>query len=108
LRKADLFKTVLPSKIFESAAMARPIILGVEGESAELLRLADAGVCIEPENAQQLTDSLIHLADHPAERRRLGQNGREFVLTHFDRRVLADAYLALLLRVAAQQETVMA
>jgi glycosyltransferase involved in cell wall biosynthesis len=43
LRKCDLFKTVIPSKIFESMAMERPIILGVEGESSELLKSAKRG-----------------------------------------------------------------
>ena len=32
LIRKDLFRTVLPSKIFEAAAMKKPIILGVEGE----------------------------------------------------------------------------
>jgi len=31
LKKADTFKTVIPSKIFENAAMQKPILLGVEG-----------------------------------------------------------------------------
>jgi glycosyltransferase involved in cell wall biosynthesis len=31
LKKTDLFKTVIPSKIFEAMAMERPIVLGVEG-----------------------------------------------------------------------------
>ena len=56
LKKSDLFKTVIPSKIFESMAMEKPIILGVEGESADIVRAADSGYCIEPENAEELAD----------------------------------------------------
>src|ERR1019366_323810 len=37
LIKNDSFKKVIPSKMFESMAMSRPIILGVEGESRKLL-----------------------------------------------------------------------
>ena len=50
LVRRDLFRTVLPSKIFEAAAMKKPIILGVEGSAAQIVREADAGICIEPEN----------------------------------------------------------
>ena len=50
LKKSALFKTVLPSKIFESMAMEKPVILGVEGESAELVMSAGGGICIEPES----------------------------------------------------------
>jgi hypothetical protein len=33
-------------------AMEKPIILGVEGESAELVIASGWGVCIEPENGK--------------------------------------------------------
>ena len=50
LKKSELFKTVIPSKIFENAAMGIPILLGVEGESKQLLEKYDAGIGFEPEN----------------------------------------------------------
>lgn len=50
-RQSDHFKTVLPSKMLEATAMAKPTILGVGGYAAQFLREADAGICIEPENA---------------------------------------------------------
>ncbi len=100
LRKTDLFKTVLPSKIFEAASMERPIILGVEGNSAELLQRAEAGICIEPENVQQLTEAIIQLADDPELQKRMGSNGRRYIQEHFDRTKLADTYLSLLEQIA--------
>jgi glycosyltransferase involved in cell wall biosynthesis len=89
LKKSDLFKTVIPSKIFESLAMAKPIILGVEGESADLLRAAEAGICIEPERADDLAERVLELFGNPERCRRLGRNGRQYVMEHFDRTVLA-------------------
>jgi|TARA_B100001741_G_C16541975_1_gene594785 glycosyltransferase involved in cell wall biosynthesis len=46
----ELFKTVIPSKIFEAAAMKTPIFLGVEGESKEIIKKYNAGICYEPES----------------------------------------------------------
>ena len=89
LKKSDLFKTVIPSKIFESLAMAKPIILGVEGESADLLRAAKAGICIEPEHADDLAACVLELSRNPERCRQLGRNGRQYVMEHFDRTVLA-------------------
>jgi len=43
LTKTDLFLTVMPSKIFEAAGMARPIICGVAGYAAELVKKAGGG-----------------------------------------------------------------
>ena len=50
LRKSDLFKTVIPSKIFETAAMRIPILLGVDGEAREIIEEFGAGIYYEPEN----------------------------------------------------------
>tara|TARA_B110000438_G_scaffold18396_2_gene17078 strand:- start:2318 stop:3541 length:1224 start_codon:yes stop_codon:yes gene_type:complete len=45
-----LFQTVIPSKIFEAAALKKPIFLGVKGESKQIIERYDAGICYEPEN----------------------------------------------------------
>ncbi|MDI6722978.1 MAG: glycosyltransferase family 4 protein, partial [Candidatus Aenigmarchaeota archaeon] len=76
LRKNDLFKTVIPSKIFESMAMERPIILGVEGESKEIIEEAEAGICIEPESENQLAEAVLKLYNDSALMGKLGKNGR--------------------------------
>ncbi len=93
LRKKDLFRTVLPSKIFEAAAMAKPIILGVEGAAAQLVHDAGAGLCIEPDNDAQLADAVVRLADDPALAARLGRGGLENIAPPYDYDALADRYL---------------
>jgi glycosyltransferase involved in cell wall biosynthesis len=102
LKKLDLFLTVIPSKLFESMAMRRPIILGVAGESAELLRESGGGFAIEPENVDQLVDAIIRLADSPELCRELGAKGRAHVESHFDRQVLADRFEQVLLEASAR------
>ena len=96
LRKVDLFKRVTPSKIFEMAAMKKPIILGVAGQAAKLLRAANAGVCIEPENARELVDAVCALASDPAACRAYGQSGHDYVVRNYDRAILADEYVNIL------------
>ncbi len=100
LKKSDLFKTVLPSKIFESMAMEKPIILGVEGESAELVRASGGGVCIPPEDAEELAAQVLKFFEDPALCQKVGASGRAYVLQHFDRAKLAQRYLRLLSAVA--------
>lgn len=97
LKKSDLFKTVIPSKLFESMAMEKPIILGVEGESAEILQAAGAGFCIEPENDQQLADRVLQLYSDTALLKRLSSMAREHVVENYDRARLAKQYETVLL-----------
>lgn len=92
LKKSALFKTVIPSKIVESMAMERPVILGVEGESAELVLSAGGGICIEPESSKDLAIQVLKLYRDPMLRQELGSSGRRYVLEHFDRRVLARQF----------------
>jgi glycosyltransferase involved in cell wall biosynthesis len=96
LKKSDLFKTVIPSKIFESMAMEVPIILGVEGEAKSIIDQAEAGICIEPEIPELLARAVQQLYEDRTLARRLGSNGRRYVETHFDRLVLAERYRQVL------------
>lgn len=93
LRHRSLFKTVIPSKIFEAMAMERPIILGVEGESAGIIKKAGCGICIEPENSRQLADAILELSADIKRTEKLGQNGGLFVRNHYNRDNLSLVYL---------------
>ncbi len=96
LQRNDLFKTVLPSKIFEAMAMSRPMILGVEGFAADLLRRAEAGICIEPDNPEALAAAVERLADNRDEVEAFGRAGYAYVVKHFNRATLANDYLEIL------------
>jgi glycosyltransferase involved in cell wall biosynthesis len=102
LKRSPLFRTVIPSKIFESMAMEKPVLLGVEGEAADIIEQAGAGICIEPENAEQLANAVLKLAHDPETVRSMGVRGRVFVIENFDRDRLAMRYQALLGRVIAR------
>jgi glycosyltransferase involved in cell wall biosynthesis len=67
LQKAELFTTVIPSKLFESMGMALPVLHGVEGESADIVRDEHAGIPFEPENVDELVAALRRLQENPAE-----------------------------------------
>jgi len=67
LQKAELFTTVIPSKLFESMGMGLPVLHGVEGESADIVRDEHAGIPFEPENVDELVAALRRLKDNPAE-----------------------------------------
>ncbi len=100
LARKDLFRTVLPSKIFEAAAMRKPIVLGVEGRAAELVEGAGAGICIEPENERQLVDAVTRLAADPDLAARLGRAGYEQIAARFDWDELALRYGLVVEKVA--------
>lgn len=95
LRRTPAFRTAIPSKIFEAAAMGRPIILGVEGSAQRFVDELGCGLCIEPENARELADAVVELAADSELRTRLGQVGVS-AMAKFDRDRLSTRYLRII------------
>jgi glycosyltransferase involved in cell wall biosynthesis len=96
LRRLELFKAALPSKLFDSMAAGRPIVAPLWGEAAALVEAAACGVVVEPEDARAVQRAVETLAADPALAHRLGEQGRRYVVEHFDRDDIA-ARLAKLL-----------
>ena len=105
LRDLEVFRTVIPSKMFEIWATGRPIVLGVRGHAASMVRDAQGGVVIEPEDAQAMADAVRSLAADPKRRQALGDSGRAHVLEHYNRDVLAERYLEVMAQAVAHHET---
>jgi len=96
LKKTELFRTVLPTKMLEFMSCARAVIVGVEGEARKLVEAAKAGIVIEPENATALADAIEKLAKDPVQREALGRNGRNYILEHYSRKQTAVGYASAL------------
>jgi len=96
LKKTELFKTVIPSKMLEFMSCARPVVLGVEGQAKSILEEAHAGLAIEPENSTALANAILSLAANQEASRKLGQNGREYIVRKFSRGETAERYIQVL------------
>ncbi len=92
LKRAEVFKTVIPTKMLEFMSCGRAVILGVEGQAAEILQEAKAGICVAPENAEELAKAIVTLYRDSELRGRLGANGRSYVLQNLTRAQTASKY----------------
>lgn len=92
LRGTDLFKTVIPSKLFECMAMGIPVLHGVRGESADIVEGEGVGLVFEPENPFELRDHLVKLTTDGHQLKRLGKQGPDGA-QRYDRTHLADQML---------------
>lgn len=92
LRNSPLFKTVIPSKIFEAMALKKPIVIGVDGESRNIIESFGCGVYVEPDDSVDLAEKILQLSMDPELCKQMGTSGKECVTSHFDRAVLAKKY----------------
>jgi len=96
LKKTDIFKTVIPTKMLEFMSCARPVILGVDGEARQIVEDSGAGLVIEPENSAALVGAIHQLSANRKLGMAMGQKGREYIQQHFSRGRTAEKYLQVL------------
>lgn len=90
LKKLELFRGALPCKLFECMGAAVPVIVSIEGEAERLVKRANGGITVPPEDAQAVADAILTLYRNPAIRRTMGERGREYTLSHCSRQTAAD------------------
>jgi hypothetical protein len=93
LKPDPLFRTVIPSKIFESMAAAVPMVYAVEGEGARIVADSGAGICVPPGNPRAMADALLELERDPAGGRRMGALGQRAAREHYSREAKARAVI---------------
>ena len=96
LKNDPLFRTVIPSKMFEAMAMGIPIILGVSGEAKETLSRGEAGIPITPDSEKELAGAVLELYQDEKMRKKYGRNGKKFVREKYDIDKLASSYREVL------------
>ena len=83
LKKDPLFKITIPGKTQAYLSIGKPVLMGVEGDAADIICNAEAGVVFEPENAGALTKSVLNLLEKsPEDLQRYGENGQKYYLSH--------------------------
>jgi len=101
LKDTQLFRSVIPSKIFECMAMGIPMLVGVRGQALAIVEGAGAGIAFEPENPHGLLQGMSLIRRNEDLRRSLSEAGLA-ASSRYDRRNLAEKMLAILERVAAR------
>ena len=96
LRRVELFKSALPSKMFDAWACACPVVMSIDGEARTVLERAQGGRFFPPEDVAALVSAIEELAADPTACRRMGENGRQFVAAHYSRQAQARALVTLL------------
>lgn len=99
LRDIPLFRTFIPSKMFEILAMECPIVASVAGEAAGILERSGAAIVVPPDDSAAIADAIrgVLNADTTSMRQ-----GRAFVEEHYSRRSLAARYIEFLERTRDQ------
>jgi glycosyltransferase involved in cell wall biosynthesis len=96
LKNIELFKTFIPSKMFEIMACGVPIVASLEGEAADILNESKAAKVVKPDNPDEITNAIIKIKDDKILNEILKKNGPAFVEKNYSRKKLAEQYLEII------------
>ncbi len=90
LKPIDLYKTTYPNKVFDYMTAGKPVLLAIDGVIREVVENAQAGVFIQPGNAQNMAEVIRQMAANPEKCLQMGINGRQYIEEHFNRQKLTE------------------
>jgi colanic acid biosynthesis glycosyl transferase WcaI len=98
LRDTPVFRTVIPSKIFECMGMGIPVLMFLpEGEATAIVRDSGCGVCVPPEKPEAMAAAIEDLSADREKRDRLAA-AASAAAPGYSRDELAASMLAVLQR----------
>lgn len=99
LKGTPVLDTSSPNKFFESLAAGIPVIQNTQGWMKDFLSEHKVGFTLNPDDPEQLANTLIFMKDNPEKSFQLGQNGLRVAKQYFDKDYLADKMLSILKQV---------
>ncbi len=85
--------------IAEASLCGLPVISTNSGSIYEVLKDGETGLMIQPNNKDELKNAMEKLVNDPELRKKLGENGREYIKNNFSHQVIASKLYNLFVRV---------
>ena len=85
----------LATKCYEYMSLGIPVILTRSPYNQKVVDQYRFGICVDPENCEELAGAIRYLLDHPDEAQEMGENGRRAVREVFNWSIEEKKLLAL-------------
>jgi glycosyltransferase involved in cell wall biosynthesis len=83
----------LPFAVLEALSTGLPVVTTGVGGIPEMIDSGKNGFLVQPFNAKQLSDKILHCLEHPAEAEEMGFLARKIILERFDWRLIVKKVL---------------
>jgi len=103
LRDLVIFKETIPSKIFDYLGSGIPIIYGLNGIAADILKESGNGIKIKPDCDEDLVEAIKTIKDNYALYIGRAKRGRDFVVKYYLREKIMNDYVVTLENIFHQQ-----
>jgi glycosyltransferase involved in cell wall biosynthesis len=89
------YREGLPKSLLEAASSGRAIVTTDVPGCREVVRDGDNGILVEARNSKALADGLQRLLVDPVLRQRMGQRGRERVMSEFSQEIVVSRVMSV-------------
>ena len=104
LKKDPLFTITIPSKTQAYMAVGKPLLMGVDGDAADLVTQSECGHIAQSEDPDSLVDAVEKLMGAtPGERATMSENGRDFYRAHLSLRKGVESFALIFKRLAVKR-----
>ena len=95
-----LFQGTIPAKVYEALACGVPIVAGIEGAGAEIIKQSDAGTTLPPSSTDDFINTIEDMLDDEPRRNTCSIHARQYAEQYFDAQKVTALYAEILLRVS--------
>ena len=89
------YREGLPRVLVEAAAMGKPVVASRIPPITEIVVNGETGLLVEPDNPEAFAQAIVWLLKHPAEARKMGEQGTKRVHNVFSVNRMAQETLRL-------------
>lgn len=82
-----------PNKFFDYIAVGLPVLNNYPGWLSDMINEHQCGYAVQPDDPEAFAKALIRAADHPEERKRMGDNAKALAEAEFSRNRLSDDFV---------------
>jgi glycosyltransferase involved in cell wall biosynthesis len=102
LQDIPMFRTTYPNKVFDYMAAGRATALVIDGITRTLIESSNGGVYVQPGDDEMLAKKILELSKDPKRVQQMGQNARDYLVKHLDRRDKLNETLELLAKLVGK------
>ncbi|MCB4757213.1 MAG: glycosyltransferase family 4 protein [Elusimicrobia bacterium] len=98
---AEICEHAIPVKTYAYMAAGKPVLCAVKGAAAELVRKAQAGIIVSPDEPAALAEGVRHMMTlPPGERSAMGKRGQVYLKSNYSQERVLDEYIGMLRTIA--------
>lgn len=102
LRDEPVYECTVPSKIQAYLRAGKPVLIGVRGDAAAMIREAEAGFAFEPDSPEQMAEAALRMRDlSPAALAQMGEAAETYYRERLSREVGTVTFMKIFEQVVA-------